>query len=118
MFVYHPAPEMMALREKQPHGQWIAGPAAVLLAGLLWSTGSVFMKLLSHLPDVAIASGRSLITAGVFLVLSRGRLRVRREHLTRVLAGAVAYALVVTTFVYANNHTTAANAIVLQYTSL
>jgi drug/metabolite transporter (DMT)-like permease len=86
---------------------------AVAACALLWSTGGLFVKLIAWNP-FAIAGVRSLIGALVILVF------LRRPHFTwsfAQIAGAVCYAACMISFVTANKLTTAANAILLQYTA-
>ncbi len=78
---------------------------------VLWSLSGVFIKLIDWQP-FAIASGRSLVAA-LFL-----QAVVRKKHFSfsRVqVASALAYAMTMILFVFANKHTTSANAILLQY---
>lgn len=85
----------------------------LMIAAVLWSMGGIFIKLVPWHP-IAIAAIRSAIAALLFLPFL-GRPKWRG---TAVQAGgAVAYALTVTTFVAATKLTTAANAILLQYTA-
>jgi drug/metabolite transporter (DMT)-like permease len=86
---------------------------SLFLAAVLWSTGGILIKWVEWHP-LAIAGGRSAIAALVLLFA------VRRFHLSFSgikVAGAVAYTLTVALFVAANKLTTAANAILLQYTA-
>lgn len=85
----------------------------MLVAAVLWSSGGLLIKLVSWNP-VAIAGLRSLIAVVVLLLFFRG------SHLSwsfPQMGGAVAYAITVTLFVMATKLTTAANAILLQYTA-
>lgn len=85
----------------------------LILAAILWSSGGVLIKYISWQP-MAIAGGRSLVAAGVILLaFYRQRLTFSRTQ----WAGAVAYCSMVSTFVMATKLTTAANAILLQYTA-
>ncbi len=85
----------------------------LILTALLWSSGGLLIKSISMGP-MSIAGGRSIIAAAVILVY----LRRPRVHLSvPQIGGAAAYAATVILFVLANKFTTAANAIVLQYTS-
>ncbi len=86
----------------------------LLMAALLWSTGGFFIKWVDWNP-MAIAGGRSAISALVFAVAFRKDLKITGSPLQ--LIAALAYALTVTLFVIANKTTTAANAILLQYTA-
>lgn len=85
----------------------------LVIAAVLWSTGGFLIKLVNW-PPLAIAGARSLIAA---LVIG---LAFRHEALSwsRVqIFGAIAYCGMVTLFVTATKLTTAANAILLQYTA-
>jgi len=87
--------------------------AAVALCALLWSTGGLFVKLVSWNP-FALAGIRSLVGGLVILIY------VRRPRFTwsfAQIAGALCYAACMIGFVTANKLTTAANAILLQYTA-
>lgn len=86
----------------------------LVVAALCWSVGGVLLKSVDW-PPLAVAGGRSLI-ATVFLLAVRWRvLRFRWSPL--LLATAVAYAGCTVLFAAANKLTTAANAILLQYTA-
>ncbi len=86
-----------------------------LLVGcaLLWSTGGFLIKSIQIAP-LAISGGRSIIAA-IFLVLVRGKPILSKNLSFWGAAGA--YAATLTCFVLATRLTTAANAILLQYTS-
>jgi len=84
---------------------------------LLWSTGGLGIKLVSWNP-MAIAGARSLIAGLVllaYLFLRQGGPRIRNWPLQ--LAGGAAYAGTMLCYVASVKLTTAANAILLQYTS-
>jgi len=83
------------------------------LSAILWSFGGLFIKLVSWNP-MAIAGLRSFIAVLVLLAY------VRHPRFTwsfPQMGGAIAYAVTVTLFVLATKLTTAANAILLQYTA-
>ncbi len=86
---------------------------AVAACALLWSTGGLFVKLIAWNP-FAIAGIRSLIGGLVILVFLR---KPRFTWSFAQIAGAVCYAACMIGFVSANKLTTAANAILLQYTA-
>ena len=86
---------------------------AVAACALLWSTGGLFVKLISWNP-FAIAGIRSLIGGLVILAVLR---KPRFTWSFAQIAGAVCYAACMIGFVSANKLTTAANAILLQYTA-
>ena len=84
----------------------------LLITAILWSTGGLLIQSIDAHP-FAIAGGRSII-AGLLLWAF-----LRRPHFTfskAQIAGALFYALTVILFVLANKLTSAANAILLQYT--
>ena len=85
----------------------------LIIAALLWSSGGLFIKVVSWHP-LAIAGVRSLFSALVI-----GAIFGRRvvNFSAAQLAGAVAYAGMVTLLVVSTKMTTAANAIFLQYTA-
>jgi len=87
--------------------------AAVAACALLWSTGGLFIKIISWNP-FALAGVRSLIGGLVILAYLR---RPRFTWSAAQIAGAVCYAGCMICFVAANKLTTAANAILLQYTA-
>jgi len=91
------------------------GSAVTLLAGaaLCFSIGGVLIKSIDWNP-VAIAGARSGIAA-IFVYLAFPRMRITWSF--HQLAGAAAFASNMILFVAANKLTTAANAVVLQYTA-
>ncbi|MCQ1530347.1 DMT family transporter [Lutispora saccharofermentans] len=85
----------------------------LVLASILWSTGGILIKLVDWNP-VAIAGARSFISSiVVWLYLRKPTFTWSKAQ----LGGAVAYASTVILFVAANKLTTAANAILLQFTA-
>jgi len=85
----------------------------LVLASILWSTGGILIKLVDWNP-IAIAGSRSLISSIVVL------LYLKKPKITWSMAqigGAVSYTATVMLFVAANKLTTAANAILLQFTA-
>ena len=85
----------------------------LLGAALLWSLAGVLIKGIGW-PPLAVAGGRGIIAAGFLLATSRGL----KFTGSRVQVGAaLAYVGCTVTFVIANRLTTAANAILLQYTA-
>jgi drug/metabolite transporter (DMT)-like permease len=85
----------------------------VAACALLWSTGGLLVKLVSWNP-FALAGVRSLIGGIVILLFLR---RPRFTWSFPQISGAVCYAACMILFVAANKLTTAANAIMLQYTA-
>jgi len=85
----------------------------LVLAALCWSLGGLLIKAIDW-PPLAIAGGRGVLAA-VFLLLTNRRLKFTFSRL-QVFA-AFAYAGCTVFFVLANKFTTAANAILLQYTA-
>lgn len=86
----------------------------LLIAALCWSLAGVLFKFVSW-PPLAVAGGRGLIAA-LFLIAVRGR-TLRFTWSPLQLGAAVAYAGCTVLFAAANKLTTAANAILLQYTA-
>ncbi len=94
--------------------QW-ASVLCVFLASVCFSLGGLFIKLIPW-QALAINGARNLIGAaviGVYLLITRHRLVFSRQ----VFIGAAAMIGVTTLFAVANKLTTAANAIVLQFTA-
>jgi len=85
----------------------------VLIAAVLWSTSGLFIKIIDLNP-FTIAGSRGFIAAIMMLALMNKRLSFNWS-LPQV-AGAICYAGAMITFVVATVMTTAANAILLQYT--
>ena len=85
----------------------------VFLAALLWSLGGVFIKFLDLHP-LTIVFYRSLFAALVFLPFLK---RVDWSMSAPIVVSVISYSAAITAFVAANKLTTAANAIVLQYTA-
>ena len=89
------------------------GRLLILAAALLWSLAGVFIKFLD-LPPLTIVFYRSLFAALVFTPFLR---RIRWQLNAPIMVSAVTYTAAISAFVAANKLTTAANAIVLQYTA-
>lgn len=85
----------------------------VLIAVLLWSTGGLFIKLTS-LDAYQVTFYRSLL-AGLTVVVLTGKQGLRIDAFG-VLCTLI-YSTLLFLFVWATKHTTAANAIFLQYTA-
>ena len=101
--------------ESAPTAPGMQGRAivAVAICALLWSTGGLLVKIVSWNP-FALAGVRSLIGGIVILIYLR---RPRFTWSFPQISGAVCYAACMICFVAANKLTTAANAILLQYTA-
>lgn len=85
----------------------------LIVTAVLWSLGGVFIKWVQWNP-VAIAGTRSAISAGfILLVIGKPKFTWSKEQ----IFCALAYAATVISFVIATKMTTAANAILLQYTA-
>ena len=102
-------PESISLsNSKVASGRWL-----ILSAACLWSLAGVFIKFLD-LPPLTIVFYRSLFAALVFTpFLRRSNARINPP----VLMSMASYTAAISSFVSANKLTTAANAIVLQYTA-
>ena len=102
-------------RERTKETRSFAGTLCVLLASLLFSIGGLCVKLIPW-SALAINGARNLIGSaviGLFLLITRHRLRLNLP----VVVGALSTMGVTTLFAVSNKLTTAANAIVLQFTA-
>ncbi|MFO7636992.1 MAG: DMT family transporter [Clostridia bacterium] len=89
------------------------GVAYAVIGALLWSSGGIFIKL-TDAPAIFIACARSFFAFLFFLPA----LRLREIRLTKDLVLLILfYSYTLISFVLANKMTTAANAIILQYTA-
>jgi drug/metabolite transporter (DMT)-like permease len=86
----------------------------LLLAALCWSLGGLLIKSVAW-PPLAVAGGRGFVAA-IFLAAVCGR-SLRFTWSSLQLGAALAYAVCTVLFATANKLTTAANAILLQYTA-
>ncbi|MGA2975389.1 MAG: EamA family transporter [Spirochaetia bacterium] len=102
-------------KDSPPEAPPKQGVAIAAIAGcaLLWSSAGLFIKIVSWNP-FAICGVRSFIGAIVILLYLR---RPRFTWSFAQIAGAICYAGCMLCFVAANKLTTAANAILLQYTA-
>lgn len=89
------------------------GLIAVLAAAVLWSTGGLFIKLVTW-DAVQLAGLRSFFAALVFIALYRKEIFYLNGF---TVINAIFYTAVLILFVIATKMTTAANAIFLQYTA-
>ncbi len=89
------------------------GLLAVLAAAILWSTGGLFIKLIT-LDAMQISFFRCVWAAIVFAVIFRKQVFYANLF---TFINAFSYAAVLILFVLSNKMTTAANAIFLQYTA-
>jgi|SRR5690554_1429265 len=85
----------------------------LIFTAVLWSLGGMLIKSISWSP-MAIAGMRSMIATVVFWAYLR---RPKFNWSVAQVGGALAYSATVILFVLANKMTTAANAILLQYTA-
>ncbi|MEE8076357.1 MAG: EamA family transporter [Candidatus Binatia bacterium] len=102
-----------AEEHKRDSSTFNRGRLLILFTGVLWSLGGVFIKSL-ELPPVVIAFYRSIFASllfSLFVTRSGWRLGVP------LLVSVASYTATMSFFVWANKLTTAANAIVLQYTA-
>ena len=83
------------------------------VTALCWSLGGLLIKSVAW-PPLAVAGGRALIAAAFLAVFAP---RFRFTWSAAQIGGAIAYAATTILFVTANKLTTAANAILLQYTA-
>jgi len=89
------------------------GIIAIIIAALLWSTGGLFIKLIS-LDAYQLSFYRSLFSALTFVLLFRKKVFVFNLP---VFLNGLFYTGILILFVVATKLTTAANAIFLQYTA-
>src|SRR5574341_2098794 len=95
-------------RSEIERGRWL-----ILAAALLWSLAGVFIKFLDLHP-LSIVFYRSLFASLVFVPFVR---RSQMQVGPAIVVSVVSYTAAISAFVAANKLTTAANAIVLQYTA-
>ncbi len=100
----------MAIMRNAAHARAVGLMAA---AALCWSLGGLLIKSVAW-PPLAVAGGRGFIAAAFLAVFAP---RFRFTWSAAQIGGAVAYAATTILFVTANKLTTAANAILLQYTA-
>lgn len=89
------------------------GNLYIVLTALLWSTGGILIKFIPG-SAIAINGARSLV-ALVFFILYKRRIKIKTNRY--IIAAALCLVLTNLLYVTANKMTTAANAIVLQYTA-
>lgn len=91
----------------------------LVFAAILWSAGGLLIKSIASWSPLAIAGARSGIAALVifFYLYARDRRLPRLRWSALQIGTALCYAGVVILFTIANKMTTAANAILLQYTA-
>ena len=95
------------------YSQVAQGRRLIFSAAFLWSLAGVFIKFLD-VPPLTIVFYRSLFAGLVFTPFLR---RNGRPINAPILVSALTYTAAISSFVAANKLTTAANAIVLQYTA-
>lgn len=104
------------MNDKRPAKAGLSHTKSILLllsSAALWSLGGILIKWIP-LNAMALASWRSIIAILFLLAVVR---RPRFHWSWWQLGGAAAYAVTLTLFVAANKLTSAANAILLQYTA-
>lgn len=85
----------------------------LILCSLLWSSAGLLLKKVDW-PPLAVGGGRALVAAAFLMVVLR-RVRLKFDRYT--VFAALAYAATTILFATATKLTTAANAILLQYTA-
>ncbi|MFM8770863.1 MAG: DMT family transporter [Candidatus Kapaibacterium sp.] len=93
-----------------------AAVAALVVCAILWSSGGLLIKLLPLSP-LAIAGMRSAIAAAVMFAWLRAKGPLKPVWTPAQFGGIISYMFTVVLFVWATKQTTAANAILLQYTA-
>lgn len=89
------------------------GPLLIVCTAILWSFGGLLIKLVPW--DAMTIIGVRSVFAGLVMAVYMRRPRITFSF--PVVTGALALSATTVLFVYANKLTTAANAIVLQYTA-
>ncbi|MBU3699871.1 MAG: DMT family transporter [Candidatus Kapabacteria bacterium] len=89
---------------------------ALVICAVLWSSGGLLIKLLPLSP-LAIAGLRSVIAASVMFAWTRRQGPLRPTWSGAQIGSIISYMFTVVLFVWATKTTTAANAILLQYTA-
>ena len=93
-----------------------AAVLALVICAVLWSSGGLLIKLLPLSP-FAIAGFRSAIAASVLFLWVRRQGPLQPTWTTPQFGSIISYMFTVVLFVWATKQTTAANAILLQYTA-
>jgi len=88
---------------------------ALLLTAILWSTGGLAFRLLSISNGLAISGYRSFFAALFFIAVFKKLPKMENTRWFKI--GILAHCGATTLFVIANTMTTAANAVILQYTA-
>ena len=104
----------MNMKDKKMNAESLRGTVCVLLSAVCFSTGGVLIKSIPW-SSVTIQGARSIFSAlvvGCYMLLRRQKFVWNRT----VLFGAVCNTVMAFAFVAATKLTTAANAIVLQFT--
>ena len=101
---------MTSMQQQGKHRLAVLG---LILTAALWSIGGLLIKSVQW-NAIGIAGARSLIALVVFLPFVR---QCRFRFSIPMVLGVVAYSLTTILFTAANKNTTAANAILLQYTA-
>ena len=100
--------DLQVVNSTPRRGRWL-----IFSAAFLWSLGGVFIKFLDLHP-LTIVFYRSLFASLVFVPFLR---RAQLQFNGTIAASVLSYTAAISAFVAANKLTTAANAIVLQYTA-
>lgn len=85
----------------------------IIIAAILLSTGGIILKFID-MPSMAIAGSRAIFSAAVVWLYVR---KPRFTYSKAQISGAICYSSMVILFIVANKLTTAANAIILQFTA-
>ncbi|MGY0374932.1 DMT family transporter [Clostridium sp. JNZ J1-5] len=101
------------MEDKASNKEHFKAMGLLVITAILWSSGGILIKLVNWNP-IAIAGMRSGIAAILMLAIIR---KPTWKWSPAKIGGAISYASTVILFVMANKNTTAANAILLQYTA-
>lgn len=91
------------------------GALIMLTSAIAFSLGGLLVKLIPWQP-LSISSGRcvfSSIVIGLYIYFSKHKLKINKTTIT----GAIFVALMMLAYIYSNKLTTAANAIILEYSA-
>lgn len=85
----------------------------IIIAAALLSTGGIILKFID-MPSMAIAGSRAVFSAAVvWMYVKKPKFTYSKAQIT----GAICYSSMVILFIVANKLTTAANAVILQFTA-
>ena len=90
------------------------GPLCMVAASICWSFGGLFLKYVQHWDAMSVIGLRALFAAAVFAIYRKG---VKVKLTKGNILAAISLASTTVLFVFANQLTTAAAAVLLQFTA-